>query len=618
MKLCYIQTRSQLVAAIEEILAIRPRMGGADTETTGLDCHRHKLRLIQLAVGEKVYVVDCFKVKDYAPLINNLFQQLKDTTLWIGHNLKFEIKMFWANGIELTGLRLFDTQLATNLIDAGLSELKHSLEAISERYAGLELDKSEQKSDWSIPELSRQQLIYAAKDAAVVLQLCPILQRHITIHELQAIFDLEMRVLLCTAAMEFYGAKLDLEKLEALRPYYEEREQLFYHQFLEFAPNRYMRYGLFDELVDQGFSIRSSSQVLEILQSLNVPDPLEKASVIQSTGADVIKLLDWNDYPVLDALGNHRKVSKLLSAYIYSLPELVNPTTGRLHTEYRQMVSTGRFSSSNPNLQQLPRPVKGSPSIRSCFVPEPGWVLVDADYSQIELRVMAEICEDENMLDEFLSGKDPYASTAAYIHGIDYSQMLLWKTEGDPRYKDFRQKSKPVRLGYNYGMGYRKFRLYAKQQYGQSFTLREAERNRNTYFTAYRRLPEYHERFADKRLREARTLKPFYRRRQWAEYPGIPGMCNFPIQGTSGDIQKLAMATLYERLYEQGYSPLQSQKKKLILTVHDELVGECTEDLGEEMIYDIETAMVSAGEHVIKKCPITAEAKIMYDLSQKE
>jgi DNA polymerase I-like protein with 3'-5' exonuclease and polymerase domains len=628
----YITSREQLNIAITNVLQSPLQWVGCDTETTGLDCHTNKVRLVQFDVEDNSYILDTWLV----PTWTESFQRLIDckTLKWAFHNFKFDLKFFWANKLDFFGCKVFDTMIASALISAGL-DLPNDLAHVAERYVGIEVDKTEQKSDWSVEKLTNSQLYYASKDARTTRLLGAKLVRIIYSDNLTEVFKLEMRALYSFAAMEWYGMQLDTDRLELLRPIYENNLLEAEKQFLELVPVRYERHNLLGELIDTGFKLSSSDQVLEVLRGYEIPNPLynpdsnleaESDPIINSTGANVVKLLDIVDYPILEALLAHRKAAKLLSAYVYSLPKLVNSVTGRVHTNYRQMVSTGRVSSSNPNLQNLSRPDGNELNLRSCFVPAPGFELVDADFSQIELRVIAEIIYsisgDDTMLQEFIAGKDPYAATAAMMASIDYSTMVYvdpdtGETKVKKEFKTLRQNAKAVRLGYNYAMGYKKFRNYAKTTYGVSMTIDEAQASRNLYFAAYPGLNVYHNQFKDKNLKTVHSLPPFSRPRHFDEYPGIPALANHPVQSTSADIQKLAQAILYESLYKLGYSPTQSSDMRMISTIHDELVSECLPHLSEQLKVLQQYSMESAAKTIIKGCPVIAEANVIANLAQK-
>ncbi|MGL5923715.1 DNA polymerase [Chroococcidiopsis sp.] len=624
----YLVTLSNVRKAIEYLVHDRPEYIGTDTETTGLDPHTSKIRLIQFAYERgthiEVFVIDCFAVPEATQLIQNVLLPQTVQSTYVLHNAVFDIKMLWSHGVGLDRSRIFDTMLAYTVLEAGLDDLA-GLEHIALVELGTVIDKSDQKSDWSAPVLSESQIAYSAKDAAILIELARRLNVRLNAEQLQSVFQLEMRTLFPTACMEWYGVRLDVEKLNSIRPIHEQKVKACEESFIESVPDRYERKNLFGEVLDSGFSMTSSDQVLKTLQSLEIPNPQYdpdsrdeklRSQLIPSTGKDMITLLDWNDYPILETLSDHRKATKLLSSYFKTLPDKINAVTNRIHTHFRQCVSTGRFSSSGPNLQQMPRANSADDtSVRSCFIPEDGNVFVGADYSQIELRVIAEVANDPVMLEEFLSDQDPYANTAAYLSGMTYEEFCaLDKLE----YKSRRQKSKAVRLGYNYAMQAASFRLYAKQQYKVSMTLAEAKQNRAKYFELYKELSNYHARFEPRSTRETRTLEPYRRRRRWHTYPGIPALANAPIQGTSGDITKSAMSVLYQRLYDDGFSPLQSHDVRLLLTIHDELICECTAELADYTAALLERSMIEAGQEVLKICPVTCEAKIMNHLGEKD
>lgn len=639
MRVEYLTTIIEAKDALRKIIHSADVIIGSDTETTGLDEHTGELRLVQLANDNIAYVFDKFKIGlQFITLFNNFLRHVKGKKVFVFHNFKFDVKWFWKNGIDFTHQRVFDTMLAVKVIECGLS-LSASLKDVLERYLGVEIDKTEQKSDWSQKELSTSQISYAGTDVLKLKPLAKELMAELKDARLMATFNLEMRAVYGFAMMEYYGIKLNLDRLQLVRPYYEDNFAQARHAFLANVPLRYVRKNILGQIVDDGVEPTSSSQVLEVLRELNVPNPVynpdskdekERDPIIPSTGSPLLKMVDVNDYPIVGALINHRKAGKILSSYIYNLPDLVNKATRRLHTDFNQIISTGRSSSTNPNLNQLPRPSGTEPkdeqgvplSIRSCFEAEEGHVFALADFSQIELRVMAAVCRDENMLQEFIQQKDPYSSTASFLSGVPYEELVVLNPNGEdkvkPEYKKLRQNAKAVRLGLNYGMWWKKLRNYSKQQYGVSMTPEEAKSNYDNYFSAYPGLKAYHNTFNDKSCLEARTLPPFNRRRLWEVYPGVPSMCNLPIQGTSGDIQKLAIATIYEELHRDGYSPTQCTDVRLVLTVHDELEIEALEKHGEYARELLQRNMVSAGEHVINSCPILADAQIVHNLAEKD
>jgi DNA polymerase-1 len=320
----------------------------------------------------------------------------------------------------------------------------------------------------------------------------------------------------------------------------------------------------------------------------------------------------------------HRQVSKLLSSFIDPIPLLVNPKTGRVHTSFNQILKTGRYSSRNPNLQQLPRPMdKDDPeyeySLRKAFVPEDGYVFVGQDASQIELRVIAVAAEETQMIYEFNHEMCPYSAVAATLIGMPYEEFMGLNKTDKNFYKGKRRLAKAVKLGTNYGMQMAKLKRYAKQNYGVDMTDEEAMQYYNKIFSLHPGLAKYHDRFRDKSILSVRNLEPFRRLRRWKEYPGIPQLCNFPIQSSATDAIKIALVEIYFKLHRMGYSPTQSQDIKLVLTVHDEVELECKEALAEVSNNILVTAMEKGINKILKGIiPGKVEGSIMLNLAEKE
>jgi len=303
---------------------------------------------MQFCIEQTTYILDCFTIPNVFRDVNDLLQTRPDITL-VGQNLKFDIQFLWANGIDPEFVNVMDTMLSAKILESGFA-VNFGLDDIAARYLGIIVAKEEQKSDWSVQELSESQLKYAAVDAVIVRKLYPVLMSAIESNKLQNVFKLEHRCLFATAAMEFNGAYCNIEQLEAMAPVFEKKQEKAKEEFLGYVKDRYVKYNFRGEIIDTGLNLNSPPQMLKVLQDLGIPDPDEPDTLIQSTGSNVFKLLDLDDYPVLDALMTFKKASKLLSGYIYSLPKMVNPVTGRIHTSYSQMIRTGRFSSSQPKL----------------------------------------------------------------------------------------------------------------------------------------------------------------------------------------------------------------------------------------------------------------------------
>lgn len=352
MRIEYILDAEEAEIALYTIATSEDKSLGTDTETTGLDPHTSDMRLCQIANNGIAYLFDVFAIskKTFQRIFTNFLKMVKGRKIFIFHNFKFDVKMFWSHGIDFTGQLVFDTMLAVKVIECGLS-LSASLKEVMERYLNIPMDKSEQKSDWGVKELSSSQLGYAATDVLKLKALAHELQQDLKAGNLMETFKLEMRAVYGFAMMEYYGIKLNLERLKLVRPYYEDNLSQARHKFLSRVPLRYVRKNLLGQITDEGIEPTSSTQVLEVLRELGIPNPFynptskdekEQDPIIPSTGSPLLKMVEVNDFPIVEALLDHRKASKILSSYIYNLPELVNTKTGRLHTDFNQIISTGR------------------------------------------------------------------------------------------------------------------------------------------------------------------------------------------------------------------------------------------------------------------------------------
>lgn len=626
----YIRDTERCEEALSNITNLRNKHSvGLDTEGTGLFNFKSKIRLVQLSVGNRCYMFDVFKL-DIKQVCGPVIEAAKAGHIQIyAHNFKYDLQMFWCHRVDFADVTVFDTMLMAQICTGGSWD-SYSLKNCLANVFGHSMDKTEQKSDWGRKVLSQAQLVYAADDPIYTAKLGEHFLQLIQKENLTATFKLETRLLPAIASMEYYGVSLDQARLAEMRPIFEQKIQDAEDTFLAYVPNRKIRRNLNGEIIDKGFNLSSSDQVLAMFRHHNVPNPVfdeTEDPLVTSTASTVLKQLDYVAFPFVVPLLAYRGLIKILTGYIYALPARVNEVTGRIHTSYRQMVSTGRLSSSAPNLQNLARPVKGEDiSVRSCFVPRsPDHIFVGADYSQIELRIIAQLLYtdygDNVMRQEFLDKRDPYISTAALLDNVPYDTMVTIDEQGNhhvkPEAKGKRQSAKAVKLGYNYCMGADKFRLYAKFSYGVDMTPAESKKNRETYLNGYPGLLQYHAKCYDKRLRKAYTLNPFHRVRKWLKYPGPSALANHPIQGTGGDMLKLAVVRIYEELYKQGYHVMGSWDIMLLLNIHDELIAECLKDKAEDVKQLIQTHMVKAGNLLLKDVPVDADPILMNHLADK-
>ncbi|MGK7875381.1 MAG: bifunctional 3'-5' exonuclease/DNA polymerase [Xenococcaceae cyanobacterium] len=551
---------------------------GLDCETTGLDPYTAKIRTIQLAIpNHPVVVIDLFAVADAD--LSPLRSLLASSAVKVGHNLKFEWLML--RMAELPFLPpFFDTYLGYRVLTAGLKQ-SLSLEAISAKLLKVKLDKTQQHSDWS-GTLTPTQLEYAATDAAIVLPLRTELKRRLKQANLLATAKLEFACLSAVAMMELNGMYLDWDKWEALGiNLIQQRTRLLtqINQELRRPPTEQI--SLFPDLTET-INPRSSKQVLAALQA--------KGISVQSTSAQVLIPLA-KEYPVIQALLDYRSLSTRISTFTEGLPEHIHPITGRIHPNWFQIgARSGRFSCREPNLQNIPR----DRETRQCFTAALGKVLIKADYSQIELRIMAKVSGDRRMCQAYRQREDLHRLTASLVFG----KSIIAVTEEE------RRLGKIINFGLVYGMGAKKFRSTAAKDYGVEMTIEQASEFRKKFFESYPGIKGYHEKVRrewSRGVRESRTLGG--RRRLWGKYqkPKLNELINNPVQGTNSDITKLALALAWQCF--------EGTEVQIIAAIHDEIVIECPLEVTEWVISQLRRCMVSAGNYFIAPIPVEMEIK---------
>ncbi|MBX7222884.1 MAG: bifunctional 3'-5' exonuclease/DNA polymerase, partial [Blastocatellia bacterium] len=338
------------------------------------------------------------------------------------------------------------------------------------------------------------------------------------------------------------------------------------------------------------------------LHEINLDSPTQVQKAFAQRGVSLRStsrwaLAEYSEREDVRLFQEYRKASKLCSSFLDVLPQAIHPRTGRLHPTYEQCgVVSGRFSCHSPNLQQLPR----EKEFRACFVPEAGNCLVIADYSQIELRVAAELSQDRRMMAAYQQKQDLHTLTASLITQKNLEQV----TKAD------RQASKAVNFGLLYGQGARGLKSYSKQSYGVDMTLEEAALFRERFFQAYRGISNWQRKTAreSKRLTETRT---FWGRRWLLEghQPDLPTLLNMPVQGTAADITKLALAKLVPALTDTG--------ARIIGCIHDEILLEAPLETAPQAASILTEMMETAGREVLKEVPVEAESRICRNWAEK-
>jgi DNA polymerase I len=584
-------TSYQLVTNAEELrravddLSTRNAIG-VDTETTDLDPYLARLRLIQIASSDGVYIIDLnqFAGSDlrhadaFAPLRRLL---TSPRPIKIAHNAKFDAKFLKHNfGVDVIGL--FDTLLASQLVSAGDIEERHGLEAIAGRYLNEAVDKSERLSNWEF-ELSEAQLQYAARDAAVLIPLREKLIDRIKSLSLIHCAQLEFECVMPLVDIELAGFFMDKRRwLEQLAVVEERRGELA-NELQEMLGEGVAQASLFGP-PRANINLDSQQQVTEAMNRLGIPLP-------DSTRNWKLQPLAVQ-YPVVAKLLEYRTMQKALTSYGHNMIEFINPRTGRLHADFRQIgAPTGRFACTNPNIQQVPHAVE----YRRCFTGHPeNRRLVIADYSQIELRILAEFSGDQAFIDAFRSGADLHKVTAAQVFGVSADQVT----------NEQRDFAKRLNFGVVYGIGAQRFSIMT------GLGVSDAEDVLRRYFGTYKKLDMYLRESANRAVsdKQARTgsgrlVKFNYdpADRQQVSMTQRNGK-NAPIQGTSADILKRALRLLNDELQETS--------ARIVNIIHDEIVVEVDDTEAQDVAEKVERAMCVAGEEYVQTVPVKVEAHI--------
>lgn len=474
----------------------------------------------------------------------------KEDTIKICHDLKPQAQLLTKLGIKIKG-KIFDTMLAHYVLQP---ELKHGLFQMAENYLGLSLMDAEKVfgSNWNTQQDCRQINAavlseYFARQLDAIYQLYPLLYQKMEQEQVLSFYEqTEVPLALVLADMELTGVKINIDSLK-------ETSQLFTARMNEYEAQAY-------ELSGVKFNISSPKQVGEVLfERLKLSDKAKKTKTGQYvTSEEVLEGLR-QDSPVVDNILKYRAMKKLLGTYVDALPKLINPATGHIHSSFNQAVTaTGRLSSSDPNLQNIPVRGDDGKEIRKSFIPEEGQLFFSADYSQIELRVMAHLSGDEHMIDAFRQGNDVHAATAAKIFHKSLEEVST----------DERRKAKTANFGIIYGIS--AFGL--AQRMGVSRT--EAKELIDGYFNTYTGIRDFIENAKEKARNLGFIETIFHRRRYLPDITShnavVRGYAernavNAPIQGTASDIIKIAMVRIFRRFNEENI------KSKMILQVHDEL-----------------------------------------------
>ncbi len=553
-----IKDAGQLEEAIKSIR--KAGLVSVDTETTSTNPVAADL------VGISMSIAECSGW--YVPVINqSLFSEesidrgialellkpvLEDESVKkVGQNIKYDSIVLQNAGIHLKGI-YFDTMIASYLLDP--SGRRHNMDDLAMKYLNYKTVTykelvSKGKNTVPITEVPLQELAdYSIEDADITYRLYRILSKRITDEKLDSLlFEVEMPLMEVLAQMELAGVRISLPRFRKLSA---ENDRL-----LQDAEQK-----IYDEAGEK-FNINSTRELSRILFDKLKLKPVRKTKTGFSTDIQVLETLA-GEHAIIDELIAYRTLSKLKSTYIDTLPELVLPRTGRIHTSYNQtIVATGRLSSSDPNLQNIPARDEFGKKIREGFVPEDGWLMMSADYSQIELRLAAHLSGDENMIEAFREGIDIHARTASSVFGVPLDAV-------NP---DMRRQAKIINFATIYGVS----------PYGLSkqadISVRDAAEFIKRYFEAYPRFKQYIEEtiaFARKYgyvqtlLGRRRPVPEINSTNQFMREGAERVAINTPMQGTAADLIKVAMIRIQKEIGRKPY------RSRMILQVHDELVFE--------------------------------------------
>ncbi len=597
-----------------------------DLETTGLDSRIARPRLVQIcdsspkAESRVVYVFDLFKVSEDST--KKLLELIDSREMLIGHNLYFDLQFLLNMGLDYKG-KIFCTMIAERCLRAGFKEKKfspkiqkayfadvsNSLKAVAERRLDLEIDKSQQVSDWSKEQLDTEQVEYAAGDVAILPAIASSQLAELTEENLLGVFGLESKIINTVAKMSYTGFNVDVIKLKALeariKQELDELTKLFCEDLDRRLPDdsklpRDLSGAIsVSKNARKGFNPGSGAQVLKCFDAIGIETPRSITSGKPTLSQ--IELAEFNSQDETLLLYRKRTKVETKLGHVQKLLDNIHPLSGRIHSGYRQLGSnSGRFTSSGSkrvaaskrktefaiNCQQVPR----EKAFRECFIATPGYKLIVCDFSQIELRLGAELIPIPQMMKAFLEGKDLHTVTASLIYQCNFDEVT----------KEQRQSGKTMNFALLYGMGYKKYRTYSAQS-GTVLSYSEAKLEHAAFHRAYPALKTWHKSMADLVSDGWTYSRTATGRRRLLSYDDASMMvaCNNIIQGAGADILKIALSYLVKHL---------SDECRLIACVHDEIVIEAKHDKVDHYKTILEDCMKQGGEKILKEVPVLADA----------
>lgn len=546
-----VDNKEEMAILAEKLLA--QNFFSLDTETTGIDPITAELVGMSFSFAEnQAFYVPVPANREEALTIMNIFKPAFENpdSLKIGQNIKYDLIMLANYGVSLKG-KMFDTMIAHYVLQP---ELRHGMDYLAEIYLKYETIKIEEligakgKKQGNMRDLAPEAVYkYACEDADVTLKLKQVLENELEKNGVKKLFEeIEMPLVPVLAYMERNGVRIDTDALKETSRHFTARMNQIEEEV--------------HQLAGMEFNIASPKQVGEVLfDRLKIVEKAKKTKTGQYvTSEEVLESLRGK-HEIVGKILEHRGLKKLLGTYIDALPQLINPATGRIHTSFNQTVTaTGRLSSSNPNLQNIPIRNEDGKEIRKAFIPDEGCEFFSADYSQIELRIMAHLSNDPHMIEAFQKDQDIHAATAAKIYKVKLEEVT----------REQRSKAKTANFGIIYGISV--FGLAERLNVDR----KEAKALIDGYFENYPNVKAY----MDQSIQEAREkgyIETIFKRKRYlpdinSKNAVVRGYAernaiNAPIQGSAADIIKVAMIRIYQRFQEEGIH------SKMILQVHDEL-----------------------------------------------
>ena len=546
-----VDNKDEMAILAEKLLA--QNFFSLDTETTGIDPITAELVGMSFSFAEnQAFYVPVPANREEALTIVNIFKPAFENpdSLKIGQNIKYDLIMLANYGVTLKG-KMFDTMIAHYVLQP---ELRHGMDYLAEIYLKYETIKIEEligakgKKQGNMRDLAPEAVYkYACEDADVTLKLKQVLENELETNGVKKLFEeIEMPLVPVLAYMERNGVRIDTDALKETSRHFTARMNQIEEEV--------------HQLAGMEFNIASPKQVGEVLfDRLKIVEKAKKTKTGQYvTSEEVLESLRGK-HEIVGKILEHRGLKKLLGTYIDTLPQLINPATGRIHTSFNQTVTaTGRLSSSNPNLQNIPIRNEDGKEIRKAFIPDEGCEFFSADYSQIELRIMAHLSNDPHMIEAFQKDQDIHAATAAKIYKVKLEEVT----------REQRSKAKTANFGIIYGISV--FGLAERLNVDR----KEAKALIDGYFENYPNVKAY----MDQSIQEAREkgyIETIFKRKRYlpdinSKNAVVRGYAernaiNTPIQGSAADIIKVAMIRIYQRFQEEGIH------SKMILQVHDEL-----------------------------------------------